>query len=464
MSADDDAKLLGGQKGRGGDIGEDHTLLPAGKKQYTSADLAEDMHSLTAAERQKLQEDIHGVADRIEETEDFLKSKLSELRDVLASIPAHSRSAWDRAVFLRPGLSNDRQLHLTFLRALHFDSGAAATRLVRHLENKRNYFGDDLLIHRITWNDLNQQEQSLVLKGVYRIIRGQEATGRSVAYSNVSLWDVSHKGAYDPLIRAFMYVQSTIFDNPQMQIQGLVAISDLRGNWTSSPSQVLEFLAHVSGVSDDLPFHMASNHVIYDDPRLDDFLRAYRPLFEKEHRLRTRFHFGPTEEIEKSLRTFGINLRGCTHADLTRDFGSFAMEQDVRNRQELDEKWRQIEAPYRLPTSQTALFPNPQDIILGRNKSVATTWPGNVTYRHLIANNVQRYLDVHVRAHRFDKTVISLEVLHVLQRAHGARFLSREETFWKALTNAEAQHKVGRTLRAAVKSQGFGTSKSQSGT
>lgn len=121
---------------------------------YSDADLAADMNALSFAERQALEEDIHGVRDVIEETEELVASKLEEMKKCLAKISTRERQAWDRAVFLRPSLSQDRKLYLMCLRARRFRVDDAAKLLVAYFRTKRDLFGDDLLIHRITWNDV----------------------------------------------------------------------------------------------------------------------------------------------------------------------------------------------------------------------------------------------------------------------------------------------------------------------
>lgn len=121
---------------------------------YTDADLAADLNALTFQERQALEEDIHGVASTIEETPDLIETKIEELKAAVKRLNSIRRSAWDRAVFLRPSLAHDRDLHLMFLRSRRFDAHEAALQLAVHFENKRRVFGDDLLIHRITVADV----------------------------------------------------------------------------------------------------------------------------------------------------------------------------------------------------------------------------------------------------------------------------------------------------------------------
>jgi len=56
--------------------------------------------------------------------------------------------------FLRPALTEDRSMFLMFLRARRFRPIDAAVLLAVCFEAKRDLFGDEILIHRITWDDV----------------------------------------------------------------------------------------------------------------------------------------------------------------------------------------------------------------------------------------------------------------------------------------------------------------------
>jgi len=121
---------------------------------YTDADLAADMNALSFAERQVLEEDIHGVADKIEETPEFIAKKVEEMVEAMAKLNTRQQQALDRAVFLRPSLAEGVNFHLIFLRARRFRPVDAAKLMGAYFQGKRDLFGDDLLIHRITWDDV----------------------------------------------------------------------------------------------------------------------------------------------------------------------------------------------------------------------------------------------------------------------------------------------------------------------
>jgi len=97
--------------------GNSGTAVPNGDFRggaYTDQDLAVDMNAMSFAERAAMEEDIHGVADVIEEEPEFVMKKIQAMQEALGRLDSKRLLAWDRAVFLRPGLADDRRFHLIF--------------------------------------------------------------------------------------------------------------------------------------------------------------------------------------------------------------------------------------------------------------------------------------------------------------------------------------------------------------
>lgn len=125
---------------------------------YTDADLAADMNGLTFQERQAIEEDVHGVIEIIEETEEFVIQKINEMKEALQKLPARRRAAWDKASFLRPSFKEGAAYYIMCLRARRFHVQEAAELLASHFQSKLELFGDGLLAHYITWQDVSRLE------------------------------------------------------------------------------------------------------------------------------------------------------------------------------------------------------------------------------------------------------------------------------------------------------------------
>lgn len=282
-------------------------------------------------------------------------------------------------------------------------------------------------------------------------------TGRGIAFVRVCQWDAPNN--HKMLIRCMHYMQSAIADDVEMQKCGVVTVADFGGRWKSTPLQILQFIASLPDIAtgnsvfrnpsiiDSSPFHEASTHILYSDIALDTLIRGFRRVFQASHHLRFRLHFGSAIETVYSLRTYGIDFSGLLGAgDKSGPLSEEKMEQDIQRRQQLDEEWRAMEAPYRDPSSQIALFPNPQDVIMGRNKKIATSWPGNIVYHSLVERYSGRYMEAQA-GDRVHLTMISLEIFHILQKDHGTRFLVRKESTWEVCDDAQVQKKIGQALR-----------------
>jgi len=198
------------------------------------------------------------------------------------------------------------------------------------------------------------------------------------------------------------------------------------------------------------PHRDVSMHMLYSDSALEGVIQRIRHLLPADFRMRVRLHLGSTLEAEYSLRTFGIDVSDQLSAP--EDAKCEGIDESIRKRQHLDEEWRQSEAPYRDPASLIALYPNPQDIIMGRNQAVTVKWPGNVLYRKVIHQFADRYVELQsIASDRIERTAISLEILHLLRGQYNARFLSRNDDSWTVINDWEAQKKISHSLRSSAR-------------
>ena len=422
---------------------------------YTDADLASDMNAMSVQERLVMQEEIHGVLRKSgdeggmpEETEEFVSSRIQAmLKEVALMSPASRRLAWEKAVFFKPSLAQDRSLLLMFLRARRFQPLASAILLVNYFETKRDLFGDELLIHRIRWTDLTEEEQTMVRGGLYEVIPGRERAGRGIALNRVSAWDVV--GNPRGLMRCIWYTRGIIQDDPEMQRRGVVIVADFTGKWIASPLQSLRFTKSVThSLVNNAAFRVACIHMLFDGTSFDTFFHAARGNHNKENRLRHRVHFGSPLELQYSLRSFGIIIDDRLTSSSS--VPAPAIGDGIAMRQRVEEQWWQSEARFRNPNSDEALYPNPQDVILGRNKTFTANWPGNIAYNNLILLEAHRYAAAEGED-RFVKTSILLEIARVLKTTYHARFLVRRGTSkWKALSEAEIPKKISQSMRMAA--------------
>jgi len=299
-----------------------------------------------------------------------------------------------------------------------------------------------LLVQKITWNDLTPREQERVKTGQQLHLKGIDPKGRVVLFARASSWDLS-----DPvsLVRQLWYVNSAIIDDDEQQRKGAIMIMDLTGPSRHAPIDIVKFFAMAQKHQETVLFRIDCMHLLYDSPALDTFFKSLFGVMTAELRVRHRFHFGSSLEIQYSLRTFGIDIEGYIGSQ-AEEFSQASIRRHLEERLRAEEAWRKREEPFTQQTSKVALCPNQNDILLGRNK-FAVSWPGNLMYNKMIESRARRYVAI-TGQDRVEKTTIALQTIHVLQSDYGARFLNRKGDCWEA---AEIRPKVSQSLRMAAR-------------
>jgi hypothetical protein len=135
----------------------------------------------SAQERERVLEEVHGVADsQVEETPELIDQRLNLLEQEIQLIK--KRTAYDRALFLSPKYVLDREFRLMFLRSELFDARKAANRLVRFFESKKELWGDDKIARPITLDDFDEDGLALLKHGAIQVLPEKDQSGRSVFF------------------------------------------------------------------------------------------------------------------------------------------------------------------------------------------------------------------------------------------------------------------------------------------
>ncbi len=108
-----------------------------------SALLAKEMNQLSVDEREKVLDDVHGIARVTDEPEEFIEACLELLENELTKIS--SKAAYDLASSMSKEYTSRKKIRLVFLRAESFDPPNAASRMVRLFDEKYELFGGDKL-------------------------------------------------------------------------------------------------------------------------------------------------------------------------------------------------------------------------------------------------------------------------------------------------------------------------------
>jgi hypothetical protein len=148
-------------------------------QRYVDTLMAQEMTSMSMQERELCYYDIHGVSHAIDETPAFVKKKIAEFDQELATI-SKNNAAYLQAVAQNKAYTSARQFRLKFLRAESFQPKLAAERVLRFFEEKLKLFGLEKLTRDIKINDLEEDASKVLLSGMGQILPRRDRAGRCV--------------------------------------------------------------------------------------------------------------------------------------------------------------------------------------------------------------------------------------------------------------------------------------------
>jgi hypothetical protein len=142
--------------------------------------LAQDIHNLSLQERNRVYEEVHGVAEPLNEDPEFVAQRLSEFDWHLSTI--RNKPAYDFALQQSPEYVNDRNFRLQFLRSTDFDAQKAAQKFVNHFDFKMELFGSEKLAQNITLDDLDEEGLIYLRSGPIQILPATDRIGRPIFF------------------------------------------------------------------------------------------------------------------------------------------------------------------------------------------------------------------------------------------------------------------------------------------
>ncbi|KAL3903898.1 MAG: hypothetical protein SGILL_010271 [Bacillariaceae sp.] len=148
--------------------------------------LARDITNLSLTEREQVFQEIHGVREQVQETPEYMQEHHRAMQGALDGIPVAKRKAYNLALQLDPSYVGDVELRTRFLRCEMWDAIKAATRFVKHFEQKLDLFGKDLLCTTIRQRHLSPGARQAVMEGSSQM-PARDSSGRLVAiqFSNL---------------------------------------------------------------------------------------------------------------------------------------------------------------------------------------------------------------------------------------------------------------------------------------
>ena len=148
--------------------------------------LAKEITKLSCHDRNKAQEELHGVQSAMpEETPELLQTSLQQFEAQVQLIP--SKKAYDHAVQrLDASYIQSDAFRLSFVRAAMYDISRAAVRYIKYLELLHEFFGDFGLQRRLRFTDLNKAEKDCLKEGRRQILPSRDRSGRLIMFEKGS--------------------------------------------------------------------------------------------------------------------------------------------------------------------------------------------------------------------------------------------------------------------------------------
>jgi hypothetical protein len=140
--------------------------------------LANEMNRLSVEEREKVLEDVHGIARVVDEPQEFIETCLALLERELDNIS--SKAAYDLARSMSEEYTCSKKMRLMFLRAESFDPFNASSCMVRFFDEKCELLGAEKLTKDITLADLDPDDIITIESGFLQVLPEKDCAGRKV--------------------------------------------------------------------------------------------------------------------------------------------------------------------------------------------------------------------------------------------------------------------------------------------
>jgi hypothetical protein len=167
--------------------------------------MVKELNDLSMEDRERVIQEVHGVADEIDEPVEFVEERLALLDLELSKI--RKKIGYERALFMHPRFVKDRAVRIMFLRSESFDARNAAKRLISYFDFKLELWGLDRLVKPISLNDFDEGDMESLLSGSMQIPATKDRSGRPILYVEQKL----HKyKTWENLVRKLSWLVSLV--------------------------------------------------------------------------------------------------------------------------------------------------------------------------------------------------------------------------------------------------------------
>ena len=141
--------------------------------------LASELNKLSVHERTEALDDVHCVAEGLKETPEMIEKSLYEFE---TAVQRSRSSIYDLAWNQNRAFVEDHTFRLKFLRANMHDANKSVRQMMRFLEQKAMYFGDEKVAREITLDDLDEEDMEVLLSGLWHLQEERDHSGRAILH------------------------------------------------------------------------------------------------------------------------------------------------------------------------------------------------------------------------------------------------------------------------------------------
>jgi len=401
-------------------------------KGEVDAFLAETMSNLSFKERQKGQEDLHGVSENITEQDDEIEKLLSEMENHLNKIK-HG-SIYELAESLCPSHVTNRDFRLMFLRGNRYDTKAASKQILKFLKMKEQLFGQEKLGKDITLEDLSEDDRVCFSNGSFQILSTTDRSNRHILFQMPGLRKFKR---LENELRARYYLYMIALKSEETQLRGMIIVVYNLGNFQEQLNGVGFTEYTIQGLA--IPLHFAGVHYCTEDiaqygqaRNFLNFLSVHPPSWARS---RFQMHHGSHLECQYCLSTYGISTRDLP-INSTNDAPILV------NAHGWYKERCEKESFADLSQSDAPCTPQLNDVLFGRHKSQQE---GNKMLRRVVESLAEAYDG----ANKGEKKDMAATVIREVEAA-GGRFLKQNEAdcrIWVEVSNSGAHEKVTQAFR-----------------
>eukprot|EP00980_Cylindrotheca_fusiformis_P018162 scaffold5882_cov100-Cylindrotheca_fusiformis.AAC.3 len=391
------------------------------------------MAELSFEERQRVQEDLHGVSAEIVEDSALIDACLRDLDVHLNSMK--EGSVYAIAEMMGSSYVRNRDFRLSFLRSNQYNAKSAARQMLNFFSLKLWLFGKEKLAKDIAFSDLDDDDKQYLQSGSMQILPMTDSAGRQIVFHCPG---VQPYKCVENLLRAKFYIFMCLWKSQETQKRGYVAVSYSIGRFQNSRINGACSVHQKSSLAMSFPLYVAGGHIYCADNVAHCVrLKAAISNMSVSQRARFKLHLGSDQDFQDSLSTFGIPRQALPldHRNYEPQFGRFL----VWYNQQLRREDRHLAFQY--PTD-SLLRPEKNDVlfVLGRKVSNA----GNDYLRSLAQ---ARFEDYDLLSSK-KKLMVADEMMHEIKRC-GGRFLKQDTPggLWKEVDESEVRSKIMQMFR-----------------